>query len=205
MFWVKTPMFKKDAYATVTEGHILVSIICRDFKCESVSFEAMRHWELGKYKKEHIMWSKSLERKGEEPFYGEKLQILHDVGVWKKVALEVFPPVNELVDRENFYHMWEFENLSSLHVDTHPIFSHPNRFTKKFEDIHYETVGLNGAVYIYFQSDDKVPWRKKQALKNHVVGPTREGVEIITDSMLGVGYGVMIIWPKWLRLSFGLI
>ena len=207
VLWIEMPALDNTKMlSTIIGEHAIGVSNFGDFKCSSISGEEMRHWQISKYKKSDVMWDNDLRRKGFEPFYEEKLQILHEIGRWKNVALEVFPTSKELVDRVDVYHMWEFEHADSFLVDTKPIYIYPKRFTRKFKDTHYEAIEhyRNGAVYIYFQSDDKMPWREKQALKDHVVGPDREGVEIITEAMLGVGYGVIIVLPRDRQLSFTL-
>lgn len=206
VIWQRTlSLDTKVEYGTYVNEYIVLSKVCGDFKCTSVSGEDMRHWEIFKILKDQYLYDKSISRKGVEPYYAEKIAILKEIGRWKKVALEVMPDERELVDRENLYHMWEFEHINSFQLDTAPIFNPPKRFREKYEGLHYEVVRQKGVIYIYFQSDDQVPWRKKQAIKNHAVGPHRTGVEIITESMLNVGYGVIIVLPYNLQLSFGLV
>ena len=172
------------------------------------SRERLCHWVLGfiKYNPNGRMYNIN---RGDffEPTYQQKLAVLKEVGVWKESALEVMPPEDEVVDRENVYHLWEFQYPYSFIYNIRTIYDEPENFELEYQGIQYHIVTVGVVRYLYFKpknKEEQVGWRKKQNLKNYVIGFEGTAVEIITDEMSDKAYGCLICFPRNEYLDFGL-
>lgn len=143
-----------------------------------------------------------------EPTYKEKLMVLNEVGIWKKVALEVMPPQREVVDRANVYHLFEFEDLNNFVYNIAPIFQAP-KLTRVSEDgkVEYHLSIEHAVQYLYLRdtSGEELTWWKKQKLKNQLIGTHRCAVEIIIKGMESKDYTVLICLPNGRTMDFTLI
>lgn len=143
-----------------------------------------------------------------EPSYRQKLMVLKEIGVWKEIALEVMPPQRDVVDREDCYHLWEFQYPYSFIFDHRPIYEAPKEFGDEFNGIQYHVKTVGDVRYIYFKPEnenEQIGWKKKQNLKNHVIGMDGTAVELILDGMADKHYACMVCLPRGRYLDFGLI
>lgn len=168
---------------------------------EFLNCNDFNHWILTSYSASDPTCPRGTEI---EPTYSQKLQVIKDLGVWKEVAIEVMPPEHEVVDIENVYHLWEFQYIYSFGVDVRQSFIAPSNFDQVFEGIQYHVERKNGCMYVYFKDKEKMPWGKKQALKNYLATPISTGVEFIHETLANADYGCMIIFPLGTFLDFGL-
>lgn len=142
-----------------------------------------------------------------EPSYAQKVMCLRELGEWKRIAFEVMPPQNEVVDRADVYHIWEFEHPGSMVYDIAPIYVAPRALECETRQARYHIAQYGLVRYLYFQSklEKELGWKQKQELKNQVFGPMTCAVEIITEEMLAKSYGCMICFPEGRRMDITLV
>ena len=173
---------------------------------ESFCNQYIVHWVIGIFRQ--MTGNYEVDRKNlVEPTYKEKIQILKELGNWKQIALEVMPAETELVDREDVYHIWEFEYPYSFMYDISPIYEEPAVFEAVYEGIEYHLYTKGGAMYIYFRPQtalNVISWRSKQNLKNFLLGREGNAIEIIHEEMLNKKYCGMIGFLDGRTLDFGL-
>lgn len=183
-----------DLYDGIIDGSINAKVLnCGGGYSESISKQYIVHWEILMIIGENMI----------EATYKQKVQILKELGIWKEVALEVMPRENDVVDRENLYHIWEFQYPYSFMHDIKPIYDEPQMYEGCWRDIDYHVFERFGITYIYFKSLKQITWRQKQNLKNSLMGEHIIAVEIIQEEMLNKGYSCMICFKE--VLDFGLI
>lgn len=173
---------------------------------KSISNQYIIHWVIGICRQ--MTGNYEVDRQNlVEPTYKQKVQILKDLGVWKQIALEVMPSEVDVVDRENVYHIWEFEFPYSFMYDITPIYKEPLKYEGLYEGMEYHLFVKGGAMYIYFRPKtalDIITWRKKQSLKNFLLGEDATAVEIVQEEMLNKKYFCMIGFFDGRILDFGL-
>lgn len=141
-----------------------------------------------------------------EPTYQEKMMILRDIGIWKNCALEVMPAQVDVVDRENVYHIWEFQYPYSFKYNFFPILQRPQQFECEWGEFLYHLEQVGKVQYLYFKSKNgnEFGWKMKQMLKNNVIGYSRTAVEFIIPEMENQDYSALICLPQGEFLDFGL-
>lgn len=141
-----------------------------------------------------------------EPTYNEKLEILHSIGLWKEVALEVFPPECEVVDVEEVYHIWEFQYPYSFVLNIIPA-KELHELNGEYANVKYGIYIIDGVEYLYLQARDghELRWSEKQKLKNKLIGEERTAVEIIWSEIDGANYTCLICLMQNDYLDFGLV
>ena len=113
-----------DMYDGIIDDSIDTKVLnCGGGYSESVSEQFIMHWNIAMFDGQSMV----------EPTYKQKVQILKELGIWKKVALEVMPPEVKVVDRADVYHIWEFEYPYSFMCDITPIYSDPKHFEGAYE------------------------------------------------------------------------
>lgn len=110
-----------------------------------------------------------------EPYYNRKVEILRETGKWGQIALEVFPAQKDVVDREDVYHMWEFEFPYSCKF--FPVANEANRLNLG-PGLHNFCDG-NRIIVTNAQR-----WKEKQDLKNRLLGKQSTAIEFITDHFI---------------------
>lgn len=201
MQWIEKHMpDSTSVYSAFTREHLYMVTSIGSLRSRILAGNTIKHWKIYKVAMPDVVKGEK-NPEGIEPCYAEKVQILKELGIWKQIAMEVMPQESRLVDEANMYHMWEFQSENQLFVDLHPILTPQQCLDEQFGDIYYKVVKQNYAMYVYFYSSKELPWREKQRLKNHIVGKEGTAVEIITEKMLNVGYGAMIILPCPLDFS----
>lgn len=142
-----------------------------------------------------------------EPSYRQKVKILEEIGKWKNIALEVMPPEIEVIDREDVYHLWEFQYPHSFHYGYRSILEKPYLFDKEIGEVKYHIRTDGRTKYIYLKKKDgtELTWREKQTLKNKILSPIDTAVEIIIPEMLEEDYTCLVCLPRFEFLDFGLV
>ena len=209
MQWIKTTVpfdangrTHQDSYTAYTQKELYQVVYAGSGKSSVFCNEELHHWIIG------LCIGKDLS--GPilvEPTYRQKVMILEEIGVCKKIALEVMPPEMEVVDRENVYHMWEFEFPYSFHYGYAPILDVPEEFENEIDDVTYHIKSNGFSRYLYLKSNDgkELTWRKKQNLKNKILSPMDTAVEIITREMLEKDYTCLVCLPEFEYLDFKLL
>ncbi len=179
-----------------TKGEFVTVIYAGKFISEYASSQEICHWVIACTKG----------KKFYEPSYKEKLNIVKEIGKWGNIALEVMPSERKVVDEADIYHIWEFQYPYSFIYNISPIFEKPDVFEEKFENIKYHVEDVKGVQYIYFKSTSLNPigWKKKQQLKNFILGEDAVAVEFILEGM-GGDYACMVALKKGETLDFGLV
>lgn len=189
-----------DTYNTLCDDGTLIHVVKANHGMSSVlRNQAFFHWI--------VAFGKLGSFRYFEPSYAQKVLCLRELGEWKRIAFEVMPPQNEVVDRADVYHIWEFEHPNSIKYDIAPIYMTPRVFERETCEAKYHIAQYGSTRYLYFQSknEKELGWKQKQQLKNAVFGPMTCAVEIITEEMLGKPYGCMICFPPRHRLDFTIV
>lgn len=195
-----------DIYEAISDKGYYVQVINAGIGVSDMMHrESLCHWVLAFVKAKRQIFTR-----GEffEPSYQQKLMVLREVGKWKNIALEVMPPEPEVVDREDVYHLWEFEYPYSFIHNYKPILEGPDSFGEEFANIEYHISTVGEIRYLYFRSKNPnsfIGWRKKQNLKNHAIGFNDTAIEIITEEMSDKQYGCLICLPHNQYLDFTLL
>lgn len=167
--------------------------------------EKIKHFVIGS-EKLGISKARPAKEYMHEPTYNEKLEILHNIGLWKEVALEVFPPKSEVVDVEEVYHIWEFQYPYSFALNIMPA-KELKELSGEYANVKYEIYIIDGVEYLFMQSLDgyELRWSEKQKMKDELIGEERTAVEIIWSEIDGASYTCLICLKENDYLDFGLI
>lgn len=147
-----------------------------------------------------------------EPKYLQKLDTLKNIGTWKKCGLEVFPTVENLVDKADVYHIWELRDKNCLPFKLDPIFDLP----EEFEEISVKGVKVEYAMrvlktkygkmaYLYLKPVNRTElrWKEKQSIKSEIIG-NETAVEVICNEAKDLPYTCLVCLPMNYELDFGL-
>ncbi len=148
------------------------------------------------------------------PTYKDRVWILKSCGKWKKVALEVFPTTDNLVDGANLYHFWELEKEDVIPFSINEVLEAPDSFDKTLDladcSIEYsEKTGFFGRShfkYLYLRRTDgkEFTWYQKQFAKNNIYSDDITAIELILDKAVKNDYVCLICLPYNFQLGFGL-
>ena len=187
-------------WASSEQGFNVECLDCGDGISGVLSNQELVHWGLA--------FSKvgSKEPQLFEPDYHQKLMVIKEIGRWKQCALEVMPPECEVVDRQDVYHLWEFEYPYSFIYSIRPIYDIPETFELECDGVKYHIAQVGKVRYLYLELDKgrKLGWRHKQNLKNMIFGSWSTAVEVIIDDMEDKPYVCLICLPHNEFLDFGL-
>lgn len=148
-----------------------------------------------------------------EPTYKNKVWILNSLGKWKKIALEVFPVEDNLVDGANMFHLWELKSKDVLPFSTEEIGNTPKLncklSLKKCNIVYSEKTGyINKETikYLYLKREDgkELTWYQKYHAKNEIYSSEVLAVEVIADSFAGNDYSCLVCLPYNYKLGFGI-
>ena len=187
-----TAYTQEGMYQAIDAGGGTTTVFCNEELC---------HWVLGVCTGQNVNGPIL-----KEPNYRQKVMVIEEIGKWKTIALEVMPPEMEVIDREDVYHLWEFQYPYSFHYGHRPIMERPDSFDKEIGQVKYHIRNDGRTKYIYLQKKDgkELTWREKQDLKNRILSPFDTAVEIITREMLGCDYTCLVCLPRFEYLDFGL-
>lgn len=202
-----------EAWKFLNPGKLAMSIMI-DYLPET-KFGKIRHMTIKKVDLQAIAkFGISKILNSEEPTYGEKLSVLNHCGKWKKIALEIFPVKQKLVDSANLYHIWELEDKSYFPFSINEIFEEPDSFKEqiclKGCNIEYASkiskCSTSSISYLYLRRVDgeKLTWYQKQLAKDDIYSDDITAVEIIVNSSIRRNYSCLICLPYDFNLGFGL-
>lgn len=129
-----------------------------------------------------------------EPDSFIKLKVLKELGMWKKLALEVYPQESKKTERF-CCGMWEVKNPENIEeIAEIPMFS-------KLEET-AKVISSTGNVKFLFTTLEK--WEDKQQLKNKLFSEESMAVELICDTFANKGYSCLIVFPDGRTVSLPL-